>query len=115
MCPVANVGTVIKQKKHTDYVSFHYFVNIGDRPMVQTTLRYKLKLLIKKDIACNDDKGAINFTLFEAIHRLYSRKWCQVKMTKRNMFSNNNPSNKNIRSKHTKIKMQLERIDYLCR
>ena len=101
ICPVANVGTVIKQKKHTDYVSFHCFVNTGDRPMVPTTLRYKLKLLTKKDIACNDDKGAINFTLFEAMHRQYSRKWCQVKMTKRNKFSNNNPFNKNIRSKHT--------------
>ena len=40
------------------------YVNIEDRPIVPTTLRYQTQALNKKDVACNDDTGKIKLTLW---------------------------------------------------
>ena len=63
VCPVVTVGTALKEKKHNDYVFFHCYVNIEDRPLVSTTLRYQTKTITKKDVTCNDDTGTIKLTL----------------------------------------------------
>ena len=61
---MVTVGAVLKEKKHNDYMSLHYYVNIEDRRMVRTTLRYQTKAINKKCIACNDDTGTIKLTFW---------------------------------------------------
>ena len=58
------VGAVLKEKKHNDYMSLHYYVNIEDRRMVRTTLRHQTKAINKKYIACNDGTGTIKLTFW---------------------------------------------------
>ena len=64
VCPVVTVGAVLKEKKHNDYVSLHCYVNIEDRPLVPTTLRYQTKVINKKDVTCNDGTGTTKLTLW---------------------------------------------------
>ena len=64
VCPVVALGVVLKEKKHNDYVSLHCYVNIEDRPLVPTTLRYQTKVINKKDATCNDETGTTKLTLW---------------------------------------------------
>ena len=64
VCPVVALGVVLKEKKHNDYVSLHCYVNIEDRPLVPTTLRYQTKVINKKDVTCNDGTGTTKLTLW---------------------------------------------------
>ena len=50
--------------RSSDYVSLFYYVNIEDRPMVLTTLKYQTKAINKKDVACSDDTGTFKLTLW---------------------------------------------------
>ena len=64
VCPLVTLGAVLKEKKHNDCVSLHCYVNIEDRPLVPTTLRYQTKTINKKNVTCIDDTGTIKLTFW---------------------------------------------------
>ena len=40
ICPIVTIGTILKEKKISDCISLHCFINIEDRPSISTKLTY---------------------------------------------------------------------------
>ena len=64
ICPIVTIGTILKEKKISDCISLHCFINIEDRPSISTKLTYSSTSINKQEIACNDNTSTIKLTLW---------------------------------------------------
>ena len=63
ICPVVTIGTILEEKKNTDCISLHCFINVEDHPSISTKLPYSATSVYKKEVSCTDNTGTIKLTL----------------------------------------------------